>query len=123
MAHRPDQMSDADRQLLADPAAFLQNNIVIVRSPIGAKRNGPQYWKLIPTQTADFVTSTGEVAHRKNCRGRIIPCYNLRQSDEGGIQAIYVHWEENNVVPGVLPSGADDADFFITATMNGWLIV
>ncbi len=115
MPHRGN-LTDAERRMTTDPVAFLANNVVIVRSPNGAKRLGAQYWQLQPAATGDFETSTADIAHRKNRKGAAMPVYNLRQADEGAIHAYYLHWMENDVVQITL-GGA--ADFFITATMNG----
>lgn len=115
MAHRGN-LSEQERALVETPEVFLAGNVVIVRSPIAAKRINAQYWSLIPADTGNFETSTGDVAALKNRKGASVPCFNLRQDDNGAIHAYYLHWQEDDVLQLNL---GGDADFFITATMNG----
>jgi hypothetical protein len=51
LAHRTAQLSTEESAFVNDPAAFLDANVVIVRSPSSANRTGVRYWSLIAADT------------------------------------------------------------------------
>jgi len=91
-----------------DPVEFMKNDIV--RVSCGKTSSGVMNFRLV---------LKGDIAKKKNRRGRAINYYYLQQDDNGDIEAHYLSWQDKSVKSTGLSCANDAPALMVTANMNG----